>query len=173
MNTPNPTGEQNPTGQEKYISAVTPPAPKPPMHSKTFKWTIAGISGLIILIGVFGLGLRVGLHEASFTEDWERDYSQNFGSFTGAPVKHSPQDPFLTAHGVLGSILSISGNDLAIKGSDNNEKTVVVSDDTTIRQNFQSLKLSDLKANDSIIVIGDPDDQGRIEAKFIRVLNQQ
>jgi len=138
-------------------------------HSKTFKWIVFGLAQFIILIAVFSLGAKVGFHQAHFTESWERGYPANFG----LPVRHSPQSPFLNAHGVFGSILNVNGNNLTIKDSDNNEKPVVIDAGTSIRKNFTDLKPADLKVNDSIIVIGEPNEQGQILAKFIRVLNAQ
>ena len=63
-----------------------------------------------------------------------------------------------------------------IKGSDNVEKTVTLENETTIRENFDTLTAKDLKSGQTIIVIGEPQEQGsasgQIEAKFIRVLSQ-
>jgi hypothetical protein len=142
------------------------------IHSKTFKWAVFIIAGFIMLIGAFTLGIRVGFHEAHFTETWEKGYSANFGVPGDMPIKRSPQDPFLNAYGISGTILTVNGNNLTLKDSDNTEKVVVMSAGTSIRLNFSTLKPADLKTNQSIIVIGQPNEQGQIDAKFIRILNQ-
>jgi hypothetical protein len=146
--------------------------------SKTLKWTICVLGGLIIIVGSFALGIRVGLQEARFTESWAQNYPNNFGG-TG-PIVAPPQerDHTINSHGIVGTILSIDKDykTIVIMGSDNVEKTVDLESGTTIRQNFDTVKPQDLKENDSIIVIGEPEDQGssqgQIDAKFIRVLSQ-
>ncbi|MGH7240022.1 MAG: hypothetical protein ACREHG_08140, partial [Candidatus Saccharimonadales bacterium] len=45
-----------------------------------------------------------------------------------------------------------------------------VSPGTTITEEGSNLKASDIKAGDTIIIIGEPDAQGQIEARFIRVM---
>lgn len=140
--------------------------------TKLFKWGAFGVCALIILLGAFALGVRVGFHEARFTENWEQQYPANFGGLSGPPIKRSPRDPFFAAHGVQGAILSLGQNTIIIKGGDNSEQTVDIAADTSIRQNFTDLKFGDLKVGESVIVIGQPNEQGQIEAKFIRVLNQ-
>jgi len=50
------------------------------------------------------------------------------------------------------------------------EKIISLGDDTTIEKNGEELEVSDLSADDFIVVIGTPNDRGMIEAKFIRVI---
>ncbi len=57
-----------------------------------------------------------------------------------------------------------------IKGSDNAEKIVSVKDDTAINRFREKIKVGDLKIDDQIVVIGEPNDLGQIEAKLIRVI---
>jgi hypothetical protein len=47
---------------------------------------------------------------------------------------------------------------------------VVIKEDTAIMRFRETIKPSDLKVDDSIVVIGEPNDAGQIEAKFIRVM---
>ena len=76
---------------------------------------------------------------------------------------------FIDAYGVTGLILKIEGNVLVIKDKDNTEKTVVVTDKTALRANRENLQISDLKVDDMVVVIGNPNDAGQIEAKLIRL----
>ncbi len=141
---------------------------------KIFKWTVITLASLIILIGAFALGVKVGYHEASFALDWQRDYPKNFVDYTGAPVAPGTPGPEFRSHGLVGVVLNVDNGELILKDNgDSTEKKILVGDDTTIRQNNSSLKLSDLKASSTIVVIGEPDDQGQIEARFIRVLGPQ
>ncbi len=140
-------------------------------HSKIFIFTVAGLLELILLIGVFALGMRVGFHKANFTCSWERNYPENFNLPGRRLLLPPPPGSLFNAHGVFGIILSKDQTKLVIKDQDNTEKTVVVSDGTTIRRNFDSLTANDLKAGQQIVVIGEANSQGQIEAKLIRVLN--
>lgn len=141
-------------------------------HSKTLKYTISGLAGLVVLIGVFSLGVNVGFRKAGYTYSWARNYPNNFGMpgkrFLLAP---SGGAPFLNAHGLDGSILSIDKSTVTIKDEDGNEKIITILPTTTIRKNFQNIQAQDLKTGEEIVVIGSPNSQGQIEAKFIRALN--
>ncbi len=83
---------------------------------------------------------------------------------------------FIDSHGAAGQILKIdpstsSGQaELVIKGQDGVEKIIIIKEDTSITRFREAIKLSDLKINDSIAMIGSPTGDGKIEAKFIRIL---
>ena len=53
-------------------------------YSNTLKWVAAILAELIILIGVFALGMNVGFRKAHFTDEWIKNYPANFGSQAGA-----------------------------------------------------------------------------------------
>jgi hypothetical protein len=76
---------------------------------------------------------------------------------------------FRNAHGIAGTIISIADNNLIIKDRDNKENTVAVTDKTIIKDHMVDVKISDLKANDQIVVMGTPNDQGIVNADLIRV----
>ena len=103
------------------------------------------------------------------------NYQKNFIPPTGPEfmMNHRPGDPeFMNANGAIGQIIGIKDTGLTIKGYDNNEKKVLINQGTTIRKDFADLKISDLKINDTVIVMGAPNEQGQIEAKLVRVLDQ-
>jgi len=86
------------------------------------------------------------------------------------PIKDFSGKEFIDAHGTYGQIVKVTSSTLIVKGRDNVEKIVVVNDDTSIMRLRGVIKISGLKINDNIIVIGEPNEQGQIEAKFIRFL---
>ena len=139
-------------------------------HSRTFKYLVFSLAELIILLGVFSLGLNVGFRKAGYTYSWVANYPGNFGAPATPAAPQSGQ--FFNAHGVYGEILSNNGGGLIIKDSDGNEKTVMLAPGATIRQNYQTIQLQNLKPSEEIVVIGEPNDQGQIQAKFIRILDQ-
>ncbi len=138
-------------------------------QSKTFRTILLALGIAIILLLVFKAGEFVEYKKAAFSYKWAENYEHNFGS----PQKgffHDIDDRMYTsAHGTSGTILKIEGATLTLKQDDNTEKTVVLSDQTTIRKQTQTVKPADLKVDDQIVCIGSPNTQGQIEAKFIRV----
>lgn len=76
----------------------------------------------------------------------------------------------MNEYGTAGAIVKIEGSNLIISGRDNIEKSILVSTSTIIRMYQDTLHPADLKAGQQITVIGSPNNQGQIEAKFIRLL---
>ena len=142
-------------------------------HSKIFIWIVLGLTQLIIVIAVFSLGVSVGFHKARFTYSWSNNYPNNFGQPGGKLLLQMPPPggQFFNAHGLDGTILSTSTDSIVIKDEDGNEKTIITDPSTTIRLGSQNIMANELKSDQEIVVIGEDNDQGQIQAKFIRVLN--
>ena len=143
-------------------------------HSRKFKWLIFALVELIIFIGVFALGLNIGFRKAGFTYSWASHYKSNFGApQTAQLIPPPPSNGYFNPHGVFGQILSANGTtSVIIKDSDSNEKTILLSPGAVIRQDYQTILPQNLKAGEQIVVIGEPNDQGQIQAKFIRIIDQ-
>lgn len=139
------------------------------------KWIIIGLAGFVVLILVFGAGVKVGTIKAKYSYRWAENYHRNFGGPRGGffgDLKSFPQGEFINAHGVFGSIIKIEGNTIITKAKDDDvEKTVLVSDSTIIQKGRERVKLPDLKVDEDIVVIGSPNEEGQIEAKLIRVFD--
>ena len=86
------------------------------------------------------------------------------GGFPGFPDRD-----FIEGHGAFGEIIKINDSDLVIKGKDDVEKIILITKDTVIKKGKKTIKKEDLKVGNAITVIGNPDNQGRIEAELIRV----
>lgn len=80
---------------------------------------------------------------------------------------------FIEANGTFGQIIKIDGSTLVVKGRDDIEKIILVNDQTTIKHFQETIKLTDLKVDDYIVTIGDPNDAGQLEAKLIRLMPTQ
>jgi hypothetical protein len=134
------------------------------LQSKKFKIIMGVIGGFIILLFAFGIGTFVGMRRANFSMRWAENYQRNFGG------------PRFNDHGISGQVIKIdttiatSTPSLIIIGRDNTEKIVLIKNDTIINGPQNNLKLADLKINDYIVVIGDPNDAGQIEARLIRLM---
>jgi len=146
-------------------------------QSKLFRGIVLGIAGLIVLVFVFGLGIFVGTKKADFSFRWADEYHRNFGGPQGGFFGDMMGQDFTDAHGVFGQIIKIDASTeqgqsvvLTIKGKDNVEKSILVSDKTTIVYLRKNLKSTDLKTSENVVVIGDPENNGQIEADLIRVM---
>ncbi len=143
------------------------------IKSKKFIIVIAGFFSLALLTGIFGLGVAVGYQKANFSYAWGENYHRNFGGPKGGFVhdfsRNFGDKDFINGHGIFGQIIKIDDNMIIVKGKDGVEKPVIISDKTTVNKWRESIKISDLKVDDQIIIIGDPNEQGQIEAKFIRI----
>ncbi len=139
------------------------------------KWIIIGLAGFVIVVLVFSAGMIIGGIKARFSYRWAESYHKNFvgpkEGFLGDWQKFPPSpDEFIGAHGLFGQIMKIDGSTLIIKGRDGVEKIVQVKDNTLIKSFKDTIKITDLKVNEYIVVIGEPNDAGQIEAKFIRLM---
>lgn len=139
-------------------------------QSKIFKIVLLGIAGLIVVLFIFKIGMFIGFRKANFSYKWGENYHQNFGGPRGGLFKNFSGRDFIDANGVFGQIIKIEGSTLVIKGGGDVEKLVLVKDDTVIKRFQDNVKLADLKVDEYIVVIGEPNDAGQIEAKLIRLL---
>jgi hypothetical protein len=160
------------------------------IQSKIFKIVAAIIGGFLIVIIIFSAGVSVGLHKARFSADFGRNYERNFmGSrfdnkdddrnrggtmighpgFVGNMMNQIEGRDLRNAHGLSGSIVSITDNNIIIKDVNDRESTVTVSEKTLIKSQTDNLQLSDLKVDDQIVIIGNPDENGTVNASLIRI----
>src|SRR3990167_4381881 len=103
------------------------------------KWIIVGLAVFVVLILVFGAGIKVGTMKAKYSYHWAENYHRNFGGPRGGflgDLKSFPQGDFINGHGVFGEIIEITkvGLDTAliIKGQDDVEKIIITTKDTTV-----------------------------------------
>lgn len=139
-------------------------------QSKAFQITAWSLAGLAILLLVFSAGMMVGFKKADFSFRWGENYHRNFGGPQGGFMDDFRGADFMDAHGTAGQILKIDGNTLVIKGIDNVEKIVNVNENSTMRRNREDVTTSGLKIGDSVIVIGQPNEKGQIDAQFVRLI---
>jgi hypothetical protein len=135
------------------------------------KWLLMGLGGFIVLLLVFQLGMFVGYRKANFTFRWGDNYHRMFGGPQGGFMRDFAGRDFTSGHGVAGQVVQVEDGLLIIKGSDEIEKIVTVKPETIIRRGRQTIKLSDLKIDDRLVVIGVPQDDGSIEARIIRLFD--
>jgi len=132
---------------------------------------LAGILALALF--VFQAGIYVGYRKASYSYQWGDNYYRTFGERKGGLSGQMPgfemMDP-TNAHGITGKILNIDLPKMMIVDRDNIEKTVIFTDSTNVRKFRDVISPTDLVVGDIIIVIGDPDTEGTIQAKLVRIM---
>ncbi len=138
------------------------------LHSRVFKIVVFGIVGLIVLLFVFQAGMLVGFRRAGFSRGLGDNYYRVFGR--GEPMPMMRPNGFTEAYGATGKIISVNLPTIVVENRDNVEKTILIKDDTIIREFRNDLKPADLKVNDFITVVGSPNSQSQIEAKLVRVM---
>ncbi len=140
------------------------------ISSKTFKKTCLGIVIFAILLIVFKAGLLVGSKKADFSCRWSNNYHRNFAGPRNGFLSGFGDRDFIEANGTFGQIIKIDGQTLVVKGQENVEKIILIKNDTVINFLRETIKISDLKIDDSVVIVGAPNDAGQIEAKLIRVI---
>lgn len=156
------------------------------VQSKYFKVAAITVGVFIVALSSFATGIAIGIHKAKFSYAWGENYERNFvggrGNMMGGE-RGGMMDRFglngkfdgrnfRNAHGIAGKVLSVSDNSLIINSRDNKENTIAVSDKTIIKRNGETIKLSDIVKDDKVVVVGNPGDNGVINADFIRVFKQ-
>ena len=136
--------------------------------SKTSFRILCGIGIAIVALLIFSAGVDVGFHKASFGRAWGENYEHNFGFVPNPPVFGG--DNFPNANGAIGKIIKIELPTIIVQDKDNTEKVVLIKNDTQIQEMRAPITSSDLKIDNFVVIIGEPNTQGQIEAKFIRVM---
>ncbi|MDP3726738.1 MAG: hypothetical protein Q8Q96_00290 [bacterium] len=118
----------------------------------------AGIA--IVLLLVFFAGIYIGSRKAGIFPFWERRFSLPHGYFPGR-----------FGHGVIGIIDSLGEKTFIVEDRSGALKTVLVGGETLLRRDGSSITFSDLRKDEQVIVIGEPQEQeGAIKAKVVRVI---
>ncbi len=136
------------------------------LQTKTFRVVILCLGIFIFSLVIFWVGMAVGFRRAVYSVEWGQNYEKNFLG-PRRPMMGGGQ--FLNDHGTVGEVVSINGDILVVRADDGVERSILASTSTTIRQFDQSLTLADLKLNERVVIIGEPNANGEIEAKIIRV----
>ena len=142
------------------------------LQSKILKWTIFGVLIFTITVFVFSVGVFVGTRSVNFAFNWADQYHRNFGGpEEGIFGDFSAGGGLTSPNGCFGQIIKIDldKNTITVKDRDV-EKIILIGDKTTIILQKDNIKISDLKVDDKIVVIGEPNEQGQVEARLIRVM---
>jgi hypothetical protein len=140
------------------------------VRSRLFAGIVMGVGITLIVLCIFEVGIAIGYHEATFSSHWGANYGTNFGGGDYGLDAHQP-----TAHGSTGKILSVDTTGATTTiivdgGTSHPEQKVLVTSDTVIRSQENTLTASALTVGVNVVVLGTPDDTGVIDAKLIRIV---
>jgi hypothetical protein len=136
------------------------------ISSKKARWTVGVIGVLLAALLIFHVGVVVGSHSGQFgCSSMDRGFRSSFlpGGF------ELPYGFISDGHGAVGVVTAVTLPTFTVQTREGTNQTIVVSTSTII----QSMNGSDTKAlsvGSQIVVLGEPDGQGRINAKMIRIL---
>lgn len=143
------------------------------LASTMFKGILFALAAMILLCGVFSLGVRVGERKAQHFSRWSENYGRMFGS-RGGPGGGFLSPPLFgempDAHGAFGTVLSVNGSAIVIQGRDNLEQNVLATTTTVIRIGRGTGSFADIRPDIEVAVFGVPNEQGQIEARLIRLM---
>ncbi len=132
------------------------------------RWVAGIFAAIVIFLLAFGFGVSVGYQKAIFASEWGRNYELNFAGVR-PPVEINPEMEGGDMHGVAGTVIDISTTTLAVKDDNNDERAIVLAPDVVIKKADATVLLSSLAIGDHIVAIGAPNEEGQVEAHFIRV----
>lgn len=129
---------------------------------------------LLVLALVFWAGMIVGYRKAEFSYRLGDNYIRAFGHGRGPGTMMgiSATDDLIGGHGTVGKVISAKLPALIVLDRDGTEKSILVTNETTIRSARSTTASTTIKNDDFIVVIGTPNDNGSITAKLIRIMPQ-
>jgi hypothetical protein len=139
-------------------------------QSKVFQGIILGIAALVVILFIFKAGMIVGIKKADFSCRWSDNYHENFGGPRGGFWGGFNDKDFIESNGTVGQIIKIEDGTFIVRGREDVEKIIIVNDGTVIKRLMETIKITDLKIDDQVVIIGEPNDAGQIEAKLIRAM---
>lgn len=142
------------------------------LNSNRLRPALYILGAAAILLTVFQAGIFVGYRKAEFSYRWGDNYIRTFGedknrypSLPGMPMNRFP-----SVNGITGKIITMNLPAIVVAGNDGVERVVMLDGGSSVRRLREEIGQSELKAGDTIVVIGSPDESGRIQAKLVRLI---
>lgn len=141
------------------------------ISAKIIRTALIIFGGLIMAMVIFWSGMMVGFRKASFSYQWGGNYHN---IFEGGPERRMPPDfrgkVFMDANSAFGLVIGVNSSTLIIKGDDDIEKSIFITNQTVIRRGPETIGAGDIKSDDRVVVLGIPSSTGQIEARLIRLM---
>lgn len=136
------------------------------------KKALVGLGILIVILGVFMAGVSLGERKSRHFSGWCQNYGDMFNFRRGGDSRMPFPAPVLPfTHGVFGKVLSVEGSTVMVQGKDGLEQTVLVTSSTLIRDGRDPGTIENIRPGTEAAVLGDPNGQGQIDARLIRLIN--
>ncbi len=141
-------------------------------RSKTILAIVVSIGIFVVLLLILWAGMLIGYMKAGYSYRFGENYYRNFGGPKQGESRGfgMMRDEMMSGHGVAGKVIKINPPTIIAEGTDNVEKIIKVTDDTQIRKFRDSISVNEIKVGDTIVVIGNPNGNGEIEAELVRVM---
>jgi hypothetical protein len=139
--------------------------------SKTVRGVLIGLGVAVLVLVIFQAGMVAGYHKAKFGARFGDNFERNFVRNRGGDFsKRFPAQGMPGGHGAVGEIVSITLPHIVVAGPDNLEKTVLVGTSTLVREFRDEITADKLKVGNFVVVLGNPNDEGQVDAKLIRIM---
>jgi hypothetical protein len=137
--------------------------------SRSVKICVASIAGIVIVIISFQAGVFVGYKKAAFSFRGGDNYYRAFGGHSRALIGMD-NDDLPASYGAAGKIVKVNLPEIIIADRANVEKTIIINDDTIVKEFKGEASSSAIHQDDFAVVIGTPNNKSQIEAKLIRII---
>ncbi|MFZ1075086.1 MAG: hypothetical protein WAN50_01800 [Minisyncoccia bacterium] len=133
--------------------------------SKKVRLTAIVFGGIILAFLIFHAGVEIGEHGGEFDRRGpDRDFRHPL-----LPGVALPHEFIQNGHGAVGTITNVSLPTLTVSTPDGRNETILVSSSTMVRS-IDGPATQHFSVGSQIVVLGEPDNQNRIDATFIRIL---
>jgi hypothetical protein len=139
-------------------------------NSKIVKTTAVVIGVVIFGLAIFKLGMIAGFKKADFSHNLGENYRNIFTNQPPSLGENFNDRSFMNANGASGKIIKINDPLLLVEDLNDGEKIISTDDSTVIRMFRDQIPFSQLKTDEYVVVVGDPEGNGAIGAKLIRVV---
>lgn len=139
--------------------------------SQKVRGILIGLGVAVLVLVIFQAGMVAGYHKAKFGARFGDNFERNFVGPRGEDFGgRFPAPGMPGGHGAVGEIVSISLPQIVVAGPDNLEKTVLVGTSTLVREFRDEITADQLKVGDFVVVLGNPNEEGQVDAKLIRLM---
>ena len=135
---------------------------------KKIRITLWVVGELVLLLVVFGLGMAVGDHRSLFASRFGENYYHNFLGMGDGFGGRMEMGHFNT-HGVAGTVIDVTSSTISVKNFRGSEESVAILPETIVSENDNTVSSTVITVGNDVIVVGQPDNQGEIRARFIRL----
>ena len=140
--------------------------------SQKVRGILIGLGVAVLVLIIFQAGMVAGYHKARFGARFGDNFERNFVGPKGGNFGNRLPGPGMPGgHGAVGEIVSIFLPQIVVVGPDNLEKIVLIGTSTMVREFRNEVTADKLKVGDFVVILGNPNEEGQIDAKLIRLMS--